>query len=71
VRPDLLIHHLVAIDAQLRRMRRLAHHVGNSEELRARLTALLDESCRDLHRLMSRIGQEEGLKNGSDLPVVG
>jgi hypothetical protein len=66
---DLLIHHLVGIEAQLRRLRRLAHHVGDAAELRARLTPILDESCRDLHRLTSRIGQEEGLKNGSDLAV--
>jgi len=57
---DLVIHHLVAIDAQLRRMRRLAHRINDGVEIRARLTPLLDQTCVDMHRIMCQIGQQEG-----------
>lgn len=36
-RRDLVIHHLVAIDAQLRRIRGLALHIGDGAELKARI----------------------------------
>lgn len=65
---DLLIHHVVALDAQLRRLRRLADAIGDGAELKARLPALIAESCRTTQRLMSALGQQEGWQAGPGGP---
>lgn len=57
---DLIVHHLVALDAQLRRVRALAGSIGSPAELQARLPALIDESCRTLDRVMGQIRRQEG-----------
>lgn len=65
---DLLIHHLVALDAQLRRMRRLSEHITDGVELKARLPQLIAKTSNELHRLMSEIGQGEGWQPGTTGP---
>jgi len=57
---DLLIHHLVAIDAQLRRIRRLANSIGDGNELKVRLPPLIEETCHRVQVLRSEMGQQEG-----------
>lgn len=57
---DLVIHELVAVDAQLRRLRRLAESIGDAEQLKARLPRLIGETAKRVQVLCSRIGQEEG-----------
>ncbi len=64
---DLIVHHLVAIDAQLRRMRRLAVSLG-AAELKARLPALVEETTRGMQRVMSSVGQDEGWQAGPGGP---
>lgn len=65
---DLVIHHLVAIDAQLRRMHRLADTIQDGAELKARLPGLLGETAKAMHGLMSRIGQGEGWQPATSGP---
>ena len=57
---DLVIHELVAVDAQLRRIRRLAQSIGDSKELQARLPQLITETSRRVNTLCGRIAQQEG-----------
>lgn len=57
---DLIIHHLVALDAQLRRLHRLAETIGSLDELKVRLPPLIAETHRRVQVLCSRIGQQEG-----------
>ena len=68
---DLVIHHVVAIDAQLRRIRGLASKIGDGAELKARIGPLLDETCRRCHSLLGRIGHQEGSQHGSNPPEGG
>ena len=68
MRCDLLIHKLVAIDAQLRRMRHLAAKIGSDAEFRARLPLLIASTSQELHRLMSELGQQEGWRPGETGP---
>jgi hypothetical protein len=70
-RRDLVIHHLVAIDAQMRRIRGLAGTIGNAVELKARIVPLLDETCKRCHVLMSLIGQQEGVQHDPSAPNGG
>lgn len=65
---DLIVQQVVAIDAQLRRMRRLAESITDPAELRARLPRLLAETARTSHALLSRIGQAEGWQAGQGGP---
>ena len=57
---DLIIHHLVAVDAQLRRIRRLANSIGDGNELKVRLPPLIEETCHRVQVLRSEMGQQEG-----------
>lgn len=57
---DLVIHELVAVDAQLKRIRRLAESIGDAEQLKARLPQLITETQRQVNALCSRIAQQEG-----------
>lgn len=67
---DLVVHHLVGLDAQLRRMRCLARTIGSSAELQARLPKLLDESCRASQRALSAIAGQEGWQATSAAPIA-
>ena len=57
---DLVIHELVAVDAQLRRIRRLAQSIGDAKESKARLPQLITETSHRVNALCSRIAQQEG-----------
>lgn len=57
---DLIIHQLVAVDAQLKRIRRLAESIGDAGELKDRLPPLITETSRQVNALCSRIAQQEG-----------
>jgi hypothetical protein len=57
---DLILLELVALDAQLRRIRRLAQSIGSSDELKARLPPLITQISRRVNALCSRIAQQEG-----------
>ena len=57
---DLVIHELVAVDAQLRRIRRLAQSIGDAKESKARLPQLIEETSRRVNALCSRIAHQEG-----------
>lgn len=65
---DLIVHHLVALDAQLRRLRRLSETIGDGAELKARLPRLIAETCGSMQRLMSAVGQQEGWQAGPGGP---
>ena len=68
---DLVIHHLVAIDAQLRRIRGLVRKIGDAQELAARIAPLLDETCKRSHALLSLTGQQEGMQHDPSPPAGG
>lgn len=68
---DQVIHHLVAIDAQLRRLRGLARNIGDGAEFKARIGPLLDETCRRSHAILSLIGQQEGMQHDPSPPAGG
>lgn len=68
---DLIIHHLVAIDAQLRRLRGLHRKIEDGVELRARIGPLLNETCKRSHEILSLIGQVEGLQHDPAPPAGG
>lgn len=65
---DLIIHRLVALDAQLRRLRRLADNIGDGAELKARLPTLIAESCVSMQRIMSDLSIQEGWQAGPGGP---
>lgn len=56
---DLVLHHLVALDAQLRRMRGIAE-TREPAEVKARLAPLLKATCRESQRVLSAAAAEEG-----------
>lgn len=66
---DLVVHNLVALDAQLRRMRSLVRTIKNPAELTARLPALLEESCRTSQRALSRVAVPEGWQATPAAPI--
>lgn len=57
---DLIIQHLVGLDAQLRRIERLAANIGSAEEIKARIPPLIECAARSVQQLASRIEQLEG-----------
>ena len=57
---DLILQELVALDAQLRRIRRLAQSIGDANESKARLPPLIEQTSRRVNALCSRIAQQEG-----------
>jgi hypothetical protein len=57
---DLVIHHLVGVEAQLRRIERLSSSIGDPTEHKARIPALITETRRTLQTLTGRIEQVEG-----------
>ena len=57
---DQIIHELVAIDAQLRRMRRLSERINSDAEFRARLPELIARTAQGVNRVLSEIGKQEG-----------
>lgn len=59
---DLVIHVLVAVEAQLRRIERLSLSIGDAEEHRARIPPLVNETRRYLSNITGRILQSEGGK---------
>lgn len=67
---DLVLHHLVALDAQIRRVCALARSIGDAEELRARLPRLLDETARTSQRALSAIARPEGWQTTSAAPIA-
>lgn len=58
---DIVIHHLVGVEAQLRRIERLSSSIGDALEHKARITALITEARRTLQSLCGRIEQQEGV----------
>lgn len=57
---DLIIQHLVGLDAQLRRIERLSANIGSAEEHKARIPLLVEHASRSVCQLVSRIEQAEG-----------
>ncbi len=57
---DTVIHQLIAVEAQLRRLRRLAESIHDPLELQARLPGLIVETHRSVQSLVSRINEREG-----------
>jgi hypothetical protein len=62
---DLVVHQVVAIDAQIRHMIALTQTVGSAEELKARLPALLEESAAATQRIPSRYRRPNAPKAAS------
>lgn len=54
---DLIIHTLVAAEAQLRRTERLAATIGNAAEYRKRIPPLVAETRRLLQPIIQRVNQ--------------
>lgn len=57
---DLLIQHMVGLEAQLRRIQRLSGKIGSAEELNSRIPPLIDAAARSLASLNNQIRQMEG-----------
>jgi len=57
---DLVIQVLVAVEAMLRRIERLATSIGDAAEHKARIPPLIAETRRQLQSLTDRIAQTEG-----------
>lgn len=57
---DLVLHQVIGVNAQLKRLERLANSINDPTELKARLPPLITLTCKNLNTLMNALAQREG-----------
>lgn len=57
---DLVLHVVVGVDAQLRRIERLSRSIADPVEHKTRIPPLIAESRRQLQSMCDRVAQQEG-----------
>lgn len=57
---DLILHQVIGVNAQLKRLERLANSINDPTELKARLPPLITLTCKNLNIVIAGLAQGEG-----------